>query len=294
MFSHSRLSSYENCPRKYWYRYVEEVKTDVEGVEAFLGKRVHEVLERLYHHLQRHGRPPSLGQVFDRFRRDWKQHWHSRVQIVRTENDETHYVDQGERCLGNYYRSNYPFDQQQTVAVEHPITLTLDEGGRFQMRGVIDRVVRSGEGSYEVHDYKTGGYMPPRSRLESDRQLALYQIGIEQSYPDVREVELVWHYLSFNRTIRLRRSAEDQAELRRETIGLIEEIQTAREFPARPSQLCQWCDYRELCPAAQGDTRRADTMGSDAMVSDAMGEAGDPPAPAAIPPAYPRGQLTLL
>jgi putative RecB family exonuclease len=133
-----------------------------------------------------------------------------------------------------------------------------------------------------VHDYKTGGYLPPRSRLESDRQLALYQMGIEQSYSDVREVELVWHYLNFNRTIRLRRSADDQAALRRETIGLIEQIQGAREFPARPSTLCQWCEFREICPAGRGDT---------------LGEEADPPTLAAIPaipPALPRGQLSLL
>ena len=283
MFSHSRLSSYENCARQYWYRYVEEVKTDSEGVEAFAGKRVHEVLERLYHHVQRHGRPPSLAQVYDRFRRDWKQHWHGRVRIVRTENDEAFYVEHGERCLGNYYRANYPFDHQQTVGVEQPITLALDASGHYQMRGVIDRIVRSGPGCYEVHDYKTGGSMPPRWRLERDRQLALYQIGIEQSYPDAEQVELVWHYLAFNRTIRQRRSVEDQAELRRETMGLIDQITTAREFPARPSMLCQWCEFREICPAAQGET---------------LGEDADPgvpaPVPVAIPPARPRGQLSLL
>jgi putative RecB family exonuclease len=282
VFSHSRLSSYESCPRKYWYRYVEEVKIDAEGVEAFVGKRVHEVLERLYHHVQRHGRPPSLAQVYDRFRRDWKQHWHSQVRIVRSENDENFYVEHGERCLGNYYRGHYPFDQAQTLAVEHPITLALDDAGRFQMRGVIDRVVRSGPGCYEVHDYKTGASMPPRWRLDRDRQLALYQIGLEQSYPDAEQVELVWHYLAFNKTIRQRRTSDEMAELRRETIGLIEQIELAREFPARPSALCRWCEYQDLCPAARGDT-----LGEDAP------EAFAAP-PAAIPPARPRGQLSLL
>ena len=285
VFSHSRLSSYENCPRQYAYRYLEDVKTDVEGVEAFLGKRVHEVLERLYHHVRQHGRPPTLGQVHDRFKRDWRQHWHANVRIVRAENDEGFYVEHGERCLSNYYRAQYPFDQQQTVAVELPITLSLDEAGQYRMRGVIDRIVRSGEGRYEVHDYKTSASLPPRWRLERDRQLALYQIGIEQCYRDVREVELVWHYLAFGKTIRQRRSAEEMAELRRETMQRIDEVQAAREFPTRPSQLCRWCEFREICPAGRGEP---------------AGEA-DPPEPSAAPlappgaePALARGQLSLL
>jgi putative RecB family exonuclease len=286
VFSHSRLSSYENCPRQYCYRYVDEVKTDVEGVEAFVGKRVHEVLERLYHHVRQHGRPPSLAQVFERFRRDWKQHWHARVRIVRSENDESFYVDHGERCLGNYYRAEYPFDQT-TVGIEHPITLVLDEAGHYRMRGVIDRIVRTGDGRYEVHDYKTGAYLPPKARLERDRQLALYQIGIEQTYPDVQQVELVWHYLAFNRTIRQQRSPEDLVELRRETIGLIDEVVSAREFPARPSQLCRWCEFREICPAGGGES-------IPAVSDDDTAEAPPFTPPVAADALLPRGQLTLL
>ena len=48
VFSHSSLSSYENCPRKYAFRYIEKIQVDSEGIEAFVGKRVHEILERLY------------------------------------------------------------------------------------------------------------------------------------------------------------------------------------------------------------------------------------------------------
>ena len=48
IYSHSRLSSFEDCPRKFHYRYVLKIPQETEGIEAFVGKRVHEVLERLY------------------------------------------------------------------------------------------------------------------------------------------------------------------------------------------------------------------------------------------------------
>jgi putative RecB family exonuclease len=249
-YSHSKLSTFENCPRQYEYRYVQKIKRDRESVEAFLGKRVHEILERLYHHIGRHGRPPSLRQVLERFRKDWQLRWSDKIEIVRDDQTAEDYCDRGRRCLENYYRAHYPFDREETVALECKIDLKLDADGRYKARGIIDRLVRTGPGCYEIHDYKTGASLPPRARLESDRQLALYQIGVEQSYPDSESVELVWHYLLFNKTLRSRRTADQLLALREQTIGLIDTIRSAAEYPTQPGPLCPWCDYKDICPDA--------------------------------------------
>jgi len=52
-YSHSKLSTYENCPRQYKLRYIDRIKPpeEEEGIEAFLGSRVHEALEKLYKEL---------------------------------------------------------------------------------------------------------------------------------------------------------------------------------------------------------------------------------------------------
>jgi putative RecB family exonuclease len=256
-YSHSRLSSYENCPRQFKYRYVDRLKVEGEGIEAFVGKRVHEILERLYHHVARHGRPPSLGQVLERFHQDFARTWHEKVSIVKSEYSAAFYEERGERCLENYYRTHYPFSHGETVALEAALSLTLDTEGRYRVRGIADRIVRRGEGSFEIHDYKTGGYLPPQRRIDQDRQLALYQIGLEQTYPDVKEVELVWHYLVFNRTLRSRRSPDELTELRSTTMRLIDTIEAEAEWKPKPSPLCRWCDFAELCEGAPEEVRNA-------------------------------------
>ena len=301
VYSHSRLSTFENCPRQFEYRYVQKIPVEREGIEAFVGKRVHEILERLYHHVRRHSRPPSLRQVLERFQKDWAHHWHDEVQIVRVENDVEHYQGHGRRCLENYYRSEYPFDRDETIALEHKFSADLDPGGRYKMRGVIDRLVRREPGAYEVHDYKTGAYLPPKKRFETDRQLAFYRIGIEQSLPDVESVGLVWHYLNFNKTVRSQRSAEQIAALREETIERIDQIERATTYRATPSALCRWCDFREICPDAKIDAPRPD---EEIPFSDApppvwlQGPSGEAPAesppPAAPEPERPMVQLELL
>src|SRR5262245_14750592 len=221
-YSHSRLSAYEDCPRKFRYRYVDEIKVDTEGVEAFMGKRVHEILERLYHHVVRHGKPPSLSQVLERFRQDWARVWHEKVMIVRVENTPEYYRDRGAQCLENFYRRHYPFDEGETLGLEHPVRLQLDGDGRYHARGVVDRVPRRRAGVLEIHDYKTSGFLPHQRRIDEDRQLALYQIGLAQTYPEVSEFELVWHYLVFNKTLRSHRTEEALHKLRTETVALID------------------------------------------------------------------------
>jgi len=254
-YSHSRLATFEDCPRKFRFRYIDDIKVDGEGVEAFMGKRVHEILERLYHHVARFGRPPSLTQVLDRFRTDWAHAWHDKVTIVRSENPPEFYQDRGARCLENFYRANYPFTNGETLGIEKRIQLELDPEGRYRAVGVVDRIVRRGDGVFEIHDYKCAGYLPPQRRVDEDRQLALYQIGLEQTYPEAREVELVWHYLVFNRTLRSSRTPEALDGLRRDIIRLIDVIESEREFPTKPGPLCRWCDYADLCPDATEEAR---------------------------------------
>jgi len=258
-YSHSRLSSFENCPRQFAYKYVEKLPVETEGVEAFLGKRVHEILERLNHHVARYGRPPSLRQVLERFRSDWKGAWHERIQIVRADTTPATWEERGARCLENYYRAHYPFSDGASAGIEERLHFSLDPAGRYKLVGIVDRIVSRGDGRYEIHDYKTGNRLPTQDQVDRERQLALYQIGLEQTYADVAGVELVWHYLIHGRTLRSRRTSEQLDELRAATIARIDAIEAERSYTPRPGPLCRWCDFKTICPeAALGDGRRGE------------------------------------
>jgi RecB family exonuclease len=248
VFSHSRLSSFEKCPKQFHFRYVLRIPAETESVEAFLGKRVHEVLERLYL-VVREGRVPSLAQVVRRFHANWEEAFQAeRVRIVRSELDPTHYREVGVRSLRNFYRRYYPFDSEETLGIEERVSFALDAAGTYRMQGVIDRLVRTRDGAIEIHDYKTGHRVPPQRALDEDRQLALYQLGLATRLEGAPEVRLVWHYLALDQVRVSRRSAEQLEALRARTIGLIDAIQGEERFEPRPGPLCSWCEYRERCP----------------------------------------------
>jgi RecB family exonuclease len=281
LYSHSRISSFENCPRQFYFRYVEKIPVETESIEAFVGKRVHEVLERLNRFVER-GQVPSLAKVIERFRALWDEHFDpERVRIVRAENPPESYREMGERCLSNHYRRHYPFDRDENLGVEHRVVFSLDPEGRYRMQGIIDRIVRARDGAIEIHDYKTGRWVPSQETLDRDRQLALYQIGVAESYGDA-PVRLVWHYLFRDQTRTSTRTPEQLAALRIATAERIDQIEAETRFEPKPSQLCAWCEFRDVCPA---------TTGADAAPERPAAAA---PREAATPPVRSRGQLRLL
>jgi putative RecB family exonuclease len=247
VFSHSSLSAFETCPKKYHFRYVLKVPVESEGIEAFVGKRVHEVMERLYQFAAR-GLVPSLARVLARFRSNWDESYDpGRLRIVRLEMTADDYRRTGERCLENAYRRLYPFDDE-TVGLEREIQFRLDEAGSYALRGVIDRLARASDGALEIHDYKTGRRVPSQEDLDRDRQLALYEIGVREALGEAGEVRLVWHFLYPNLVRTSQRTPEQLAALRDETRGAIDRIRAETAWEPREGPLCRWCEYRALCP----------------------------------------------
>jgi putative RecB family exonuclease len=247
IYSHSRLATFEDCPKRFEYRYVLKIPTHTEGIEAFVGKRVHEILERLYRAAQRE-QVPSLEKVIYRYHRLFEESYDAeRVRIVREETPVEFYRQTGERCLTAYYRRHYPFDGDETLGIEKRVTFALDERREYRFQGIIDRLVRARDGAIEIHDYKTGRRAATQKQVDEDRQLALYQIGLADSFPD-QPMRLVWHYLQQDRKLTSTRTPEELKYLREDTMSAVDRIRTETEFKPKRSALCDWCEYNDRCP----------------------------------------------
>ena len=246
--SHSSLSSFENCPKKYHFRYVLKIPADSEGIEAFVGKRVHEVMERLYEFAGR-GLVPSLARVFERFHANWRETFQrERIRIVRDDMNVDDYLAAGERCLENAYRRFYPFDDGETLGLERPVHVRLDPDGEYAVRGIVDRIVRANDGVLEIQDYKTGRRVPRQPEIDRDRQLALYELALRDELGEEGEVRLVWHYLLSGVTRTSTRTREELETLRHDTIAAMDRVRAETDWAPREGPLCRWCEYRSRCP----------------------------------------------
>jgi len=237
---------YEQCPLKYKLCYRDKIKRDVEGVEAFLGTRVHDTLKKCYDDV-RLTKVNTLDELLSYYDNIWQQNWHDSIIITKKDLTQDHYKALGKRMLETYYQRYAPFGSDITISTEMRIAFSLDDD-RYRLMGYIDRLSRAEGDVYQIHDYKTSAYLPSQQDADIDRQLGLYHIGVQKKWPDINNIRLVWHYLAFDKELVSSRSEEAISKLVEDTIRTIDEIQATDHFTPRESGLCDWCEYPDLCP----------------------------------------------
>jgi len=147
----------------------------------------------------------------------------------------------------NYFLKHSPF-KDNTIETEKKIYISLDGNREYQMMGYIDRLVHHPETNvFEIHDYKTGA-IKRQQDLDKDRQLALYSLGVRETFKDVKDVKLVWHFLDSNQELTSIRTIEQLQQLKKEILELIKKVEATSEFPPKKSILCNWCEYKSKCP----------------------------------------------
>jgi len=219
----------------------------METIEAFLGNRIHETLKKCYD-CAKFTKIFTLDEMLAYYDTLWQKNWHQDIVISNDDLTVEHYHNKGREMLENYYRRHYPFDQDVTIETEMRIRFALDNNGRYRLIGFIDRLARAPDGTFSINDYKTSAHLPSQHEVDNDRQLALYQIGIQNAYPDIRNVRLIWHYLAFDTALNSRRSPEALNDLANDTMKLIDRIEAMEDFLPIESELCGWCEYPDLCP----------------------------------------------
>jgi putative RecB family exonuclease len=246
-YSHSQLSTYETCPQQYKLAYIDKIEVETEGIEAFMGSRVHEALEKLYRDLKV-TKLNTLEELLDFYHQSWEKNWNDMIQIIRKDYSAEDYHRLGEKCITDYYKRYTPFDQGKTLGLEENIYFPLEEEKGYWIRGFIDRLTLVDSSILEIHDYKTSSRLPTQEDINSDRQLAFYQMGVADKWQGIKEVRLIWHYLTFDTEIHSSRTPGQLHQLRQATLELIRRIETDKQFLPKEGPLCDWCDYQGFCP----------------------------------------------
>jgi putative RecB family exonuclease len=245
IYSHSKLNTFEQCPLKFKHKYIDKIISDIESIESHLGKVVHNTLEWLYKKVK--DKIPTIDEVITHYATTWEEKYKPTIVIVKKELTAKEYFNKGVEFLVNYYTKNYPF-KDNTLEIEKKILINLDEEGKYNLQGFIDRLSHNSEtGEYEIHDYKTANNLPSKEKIDNDRQLALYSIAIKELFGQDKKICLVWHYLAHNKKICSKRTNEQLEQLKKDTLALIEKIEATTEFPANKTTLCNWCEYNSTC-----------------------------------------------
>ncbi len=247
-FSPSKLGVYQNCPRRYQYRYVDKISRARKTPETVVGVAVHSAFEELYAFVTG-GRTPALDEVQGIYDREFAAGWDATVveKDGRFAKDDWRKV--GSDCVELYYNGHHPFSEDRTVAVEKRVgfPITVD-GHEYRIEGFVDRLALASDGAFEIVDYKTAKSLPNQEHADQDWQLALYELAVRREWPDTQEVRLKWHYVRHGKTLISIRDDVARAKLLADAGALISAIKHDHVFEPRPGPLCDWCEYRDLCP----------------------------------------------
>lgn len=256
IYSHSKLSTFEQCNLKYKYKYVDKIKIEEQTIESLLGFAVHNVLEYIYNEAKQ-GRIPNIDEVITIYSDVWKENHNETIVIMDMRYTSEDYFNKGVKFLVDYYVEHVPF-KDNTLETEKKIEMILDQTQEIKLIGYIDRLVHNIEkNQYEIHDYKTANNLPTKEKIDNDKQLAIYSIAIKELFGYDKDVALIWHYLAYNKKIYAKKTNDQLEQLKKEILELINKIENAKDFPASPSGLCSWCEYRKICPnSGIGKTRK--------------------------------------
>ena len=233
MLSASDIETYRICPLKYKFARVFRIPQEATIHQRF-GIVLHQVLERFH----QYGRG-TREELLDLFESSWRRSGFGDT------DDELQFRERALEALDRYWESSRS-DEGKPVWFERSFSFKL---GPHVLRGRVDRVDRRPDGSYELIDYKTGKART-EEQLREDVQLSVYQMGARESW-ELETSAQSYLYVMTGEKVPVEHSDEQLDRVRR-TVEHIGEGILRQEFQPTPSQeICSFCDYRIICPAAE-------------------------------------------
>jgi len=243
--SPSRAGDFKTCPQLFKFRAIDRLPEPTTIYQA-RGTTAHLALERLYD-LPAPERTPEA--LYELFRQAWTE--------LRGDDD---YLDlfpdveaertwglESMRLLANYFSVE---DPQQVTPLHRELDMHEELDG-ITIRGILDRIDEQDDGRLVITDYKTGKAPPERYALPAFFALKIYALLIRaRTGRTPSEVRLLYLNGPTLYTLPVNDAQLDATE--RQVRALWDTINRAIEqdrFPPRPGPLCDWCSFRDRCPA---------------------------------------------
>ncbi|MDD5071131.1 MAG: UvrD-helicase domain-containing protein [Patescibacteria group bacterium] len=263
-FSYTQLAAFSNCP--YQYRFAHILRIPVRGKHVFsFGKTLHITLQKLFSLIEERKKREqtdlfgasasstqaakknvkiSLEEILKLYEQSWIDDWYE------TKARKEEYKKKGKEILKKFYEKHQDA-WPNVIFLEKGFNSKVRVGNElYTVRGVMDRIDEinghrsNGAGKIKIIDYKTG---TPKDKLSLDEkyQLLIYQLAAEELFRQKVD-SLAFYYLDNNTEVEFLGSQDELDKTKEKIINTIAAIKKG-EFPPKPSALCQFCDFKDIC-----------------------------------------------
>lgn len=226
--SFTQISTFQQCQRKYYLRYVQGLPGLPEKWRTQAGSAFHSAVER-YAQLRARGEEVPYDELV-RWYRDG----------LGAEASDAKKLQDGLSFLRAYWDG--PDRHAVPLMVEEEFYLPVGSGF---IHGFIDRVQQLPDGRIELVDYKTNRRAKSESEVRADLQLPIYLLACREVLgirPDVATMFFVRH----NRRVSIRFTESELDSCRAQLEELVAQLAVVDKEHVDISN-CRWCEYRLAC-----------------------------------------------
>jgi len=245
----SSLGLFQRCPRKYRFRYIDQLPVETRASALAFGSAVHEALAGFYVALKAGEPELSADQLATVFRDAWRRELRSDTPILFGDNESADsLIDLGVRMLSVFHETAER--PHRVVEVEMPFSIEIAEGLPLLV-GVLDLVVQDKDELYGVIEHKTGAKRWTDEKLNYDGQLTAYRMAAP--YLGLGDAPVTIQLLTKTKQpdLVIYNPTRTQADIDEfvETASAVLRAVEAGAFWCSRSWQCNGCEYAARCVA---------------------------------------------
>lgn len=238
----SKVKTFAQCRRRYYYQYVLKLPTSKNQYNA-LGSMVHLLLEKMFKKWIASKYTTPLPFLL-------REAWFESQESDEAKEAIKFGVMDAAKGYAKQYCIHYSEKEiSRPVECEPKFVLPIQIGPGFRIKitGFIDRIDKLGPRKYAIYDYKTN----KNSKYLDDFQLGIYVAACLAGPYAGCFFEAAYILLKLNNEKKYAIDINDcyrkQVDKMVDYAIKIEEAETRQIFPPTPGPLCDFCDFKQQC-----------------------------------------------
>ncbi len=241
--SATKIETYLSCPKKYEFFYIYNLPQKPKPYFSF-GNSVHKVLEILIKNYIYNSQENNPNKLFVKFLELLKDNWIKEGYDNKEQMKE--YFDTAIKIAKDIINIELKRKKDRKILdVERRFNIKYKD--EVNINGIIDRIDDLGN-KIEVIDYKTSNSMKDFKDLKQDVQLYVYKKAVEELYQKKVSKISLW-YVMHNNYVSVNTNEIDEETIVKKIQNVIEGIKN-KKFEPKPSFLCNYCDFQNICDKA--------------------------------------------